>query len=171
MGCQLDVLIELQLYCDLCQHWNLLIFLIVLLIALIFSACSSSSSSPVTPSSSRTSSSSVSRSVKSLLLLAVPSADVGYVDSKRERTTKLNCQSIQSDSKAWTYVWKREHKTLHADCQSCSQKPSIGCEARPPAQHVGRQGRWGAHETGGGRRGQWGWQATRIMPESTSIDD
>ncbi|KAF8542560.1 hypothetical protein BDD12DRAFT_876218 [Trichophaea hybrida] len=29
----------------------------------------------------------------------------------------------------------------------------------------------GAGEAGGGRRGQWGRQATGIMPEPTSIED
>jgi len=45
----------------------------------LLSSSSSSTSSPVTPSSSRTSSSSVSRSGKSLLSLAISSADVGSV--------------------------------------------------------------------------------------------
>jgi len=65
------------------------------------------------------------------------------VESKRERTKKLNCLSIQREGKLRTYIRKRQKEKLHADCQSRSPKPSISVEARPPAQHGSRRGWWG----------------------------
>ena len=66
------------------------------------------------------------------------------------------------------YTKEREGK-LNADCQSRSPKPSTNTELSSSAWGQARQ--VGADETGGGRQGQWGRQATGLMPESTSIED
>jgi len=75
----------------------------------------------------------------------VPPLVATLVESKRERTKKLNCLSIQEKENSrliYLYTEEREGK-LHADCQSRSPKPSISAEARPPAQFGGRRGSWG----------------------------
>jgi hypothetical protein len=71
------------------------------------------------------------------------------------------------------YTKEREGK---APCPLPEPAP-VSAKARPPAPDGGRQARWGlarlvvADEASRGRRGQWGWQATGLMPESSSIED
>jgi len=72
------------------------------------------------------------------------------VESKRERTKKLNCLSIQE--KENTRLIYREKTILgKAEYHNWSPKPSTSTGARPPPRH-------------GGRRGPWGLQATGLMP-------
>jgi len=72
------------------------------------------------------------------------------VESKRERTKKLNCLFIQE--KENTKLIYREKTILgEAEYHNPSPKPSTSAGARPPPQH-------------GGRRGPWGPQATGLMP-------
>jgi len=63
------------------------------------------------------------------------------------------------------YIKEREGKP-NADCQSRSPMPSTSAE--PSSSPWGQARPMGAGEAGGGRRGQWGPQATGLMPEPAS---
>jgi hypothetical protein len=79
------------------------------------------------------------------------------VESKRERTKKLNYLSTQSKGEWQAYI---KEKTIlgEAEFDNRNPMPSISAEAKP-------------HPRYGGGRGLWGPQATGLMPESTSIED
>jgi hypothetical protein len=69
------------------------------------------------------------------------------VESKRERTKKLNCLSIQE--KENTRLIYREKTTFgFAEYHNRSPKPSTSAGARPPPRHGGRRGPWGLQATG-----------------------
>jgi len=76
------------------------------------------------------------------------------VDPKRRKTMDL-------------YMKEREGKP-NADCQSRSPMPSTSAE--PSSSPWGQARPTGASEAGGGRRGQWGPQATGHMPEPASTE-
>jgi len=72
------------------------------------------------------------------------------VESKRERTKKLNCLSIQ-EKKNTRLIYREKTILGEAEYHNGSPKPSTSAGARPPPQH-------------GGRRGPWGPQAPGLMP-------
>jgi len=76
------------------------------------------------------------------------------VDPKRRKTMNL-------------YIKEREGKP-NADCQSRSPMP--GTNAEPSSSPWGQARPMRAGEAGGGRRGQWGPQATGHMPEPSSTE-
>jgi hypothetical protein len=86
---------------------------------------------------------------------------------------KIFCRSKEKENYGLVYEREKENSmpTAKAGTQSRVPVPS------PPPRNGGRRGRRGparlveADKAGGSRGGQWGRQATSLMPESTSIAD
>jgi len=85
-----------------------------------------------------------------------------YVESKRERMKKLNCVLIQTEGKTMDLYMKEREGKLNADCQSRSPMPIISAELLA----WGQARQMGAGAAGGGRRSQWGPQATSHQPRA-----
>jgi len=89
------------------------------------------------------------------------------MEKKRRRIVRRS-----KEKENYGLIYEKREGKLHAVCQSRSPKPSTS--AKPSSSAWGQARPMGAGEAGGGRRGrrgQWGRQATGLMPESTSIAD
>jgi hypothetical protein len=69
------------------------------------------------------------------------------VESKRERTKKLSCLSIQ-EKETSRLIYREKTILGFAEYHNRSPKPSTSAGARPPPRHGGRRGPWGLQATG-----------------------